>query len=454
MNDLTLQLGATEALGFVDKPASPPAPTGTVSSTAPESNRSSAVAPDMLIDGRYRALRLLGIGGMGEVWEVEHIHIGRRFALKTLVRRDGTQLAGDAVKRLIREAQVLGTIDDHHVVSVTDFGQLGDRTPYCVMELLDGESLHAKLRNDGPIPWPTAVRWLRGIAAGLEAAHRAGIIHRDLKPSNIFVVGHGSNTTVKIIDFGIARPTELAAGAQKLTHTGVLFGTPAYVSPEQALGEPVDARTDIYSLGCVAYEMLTGLRPYPGETVEELLHGHLFCDPSPVASEDIPVWLQSVLLQCLEKQPEARISSASELLNALQDPSNVQKPTVSGRVKWLVGLGSVAIAASALAAVLMQPSPIPLESHHVLSNERAWTLARPHLPSPTLAGTMRLKAPTPVSSSSDHVRPRHRHLASQGSNTDPREPEPQPQVENSSATEPVVVEIPVLENGIYRFPVD
>ncbi|MEM1414713.1 MAG: protein kinase, partial [Myxococcota bacterium] len=233
-----------------------------------------------VVDGRYRIDARLGEGGMGVVYGVTHVSLGKRFALKVLRRdyaRDET-----VVERFVREARAASSIGHPSIVDIHDFGRLPDASTYFVMELLEGETLTARIRRGALAPEET-LHVVRQIASALSAAHASGIVHRDLKPDNVHLVTRGDDAlTVKVLDFGIAK----VGGAHgKLTRTGTVFGTPYYMSPEQAAGQSVDGRTDVYALGVIAFEMLTGHVPFDGDTFMGILSKQMFeAPPSLVAS--------------------------------------------------------------------------------------------------------------------------------------------------------------------------
>ncbi|MEN9579088.1 MAG: hypothetical protein RJA70_2097, partial [Pseudomonadota bacterium] len=205
------------------------------------------VHPDPLVgtivDGRYRVQSVLGEGGMGTVYRVSHVTLSRDFALKAL--RADLAREGDLAERFLREARSAAAISHANVCEITDFGSLHDGRPYFAMELLRGKPLGWWLERGGPMPVGPGVRIVRQIASVLQEAHEHGIVHRDLKPENVIVVDATTGEGVKVVDFGLAQ----VAGQSRLTRPGVVFGTPHYMSPEQAMGGTVDHRADIYSLG-------------------------------------------------------------------------------------------------------------------------------------------------------------------------------------------------------------
>jgi serine/threonine protein kinase len=262
------------------------------------------------IAGRYRLERSLGSGGMGEVFEATDLLLDRRVALKRL----SPALAEDepARARFFREARALARINEPHVVGVFDAGEQ-DGTPFLVMELIEGTTLRDELRTNGRMEPERARELGEAIATGLSAAHAQGVIHRDVKPSNIFLTSTGQP---KVGDFGIAR---IERGDLTLTLDGQSFGSPAYIAPEQAMGGRVDARADLYSLGCVLYEMLAGRRPFQGADAVSLTYQHLHTEPARLDVVDARVspHLASLVASLLQKDPPDRPRSAEDVRQAL-----------------------------------------------------------------------------------------------------------------------------------------
>ena len=265
------------------------------------------------LDGRYRVEKVLGEGGMGVVYLVTHVALGKRMALKVLHgegARDETTVA-----RFVQEAQASSAIGHPNIVDVIDFGRLADGSAYFVMELLEGESLTARIKR-GAIPLEQTIAIAEQIASALAAAHARGIVHRDLKPDNVQLVRRGAEEAVKVLDFGIAK---VGGASSKLTKTGMIFGTPHYMSPEQAAGQSVDARTDVYALGVIVFEMATGTVPFDGDTFMGILSKHMF-EPPPrptkVLASTHP--LEPVILRALAKKPEGRYASMDALLADLR----------------------------------------------------------------------------------------------------------------------------------------
>ncbi|MEM9458627.1 MAG: serine/threonine-protein kinase [Myxococcota bacterium] len=265
-------------------------------------------------------IRRLGAGGMGTVWEAEHTGLRIRVAVKRLQR----ELAPSDPSRLrfTREARAAASVKHPHVVDILDVSTDDDGNPYLVMELLDGEPLSDVLRREGPLPWARARALLGQLVDALHCAHANDVIHRDLKPSNIMIMEPGTaHESCKIIDFGLAKQQTLEPEAQEITHTGDVFGSPGYMSPEQLRGEVVDARSDIYSLGCVAFEMLTGRRPFAGPSLAELMVQHLTQPPPALEPLDAPQSVapavRALVLRALGKEPRDRQGRMAELAEEL-----------------------------------------------------------------------------------------------------------------------------------------
>ena len=282
--------------------------------------------------GSYRVLRLIGEGAVGRVFEVEHVKIGRRAAMKVLSPEHA--LRPMAVRRLFSEAQAVNRINHPHIVEITDVvdAERPGGASGVVMELLEGQSLAQMMIREGPVPPERFIPILIQVADGLSAAHAAGFVHRDLKPENIFLTErHGQADYVKLLDFGLAKSlapdsgTTSSTGApvvrQHQTVEGTFLGTPAYASPEQASGKPVDRRSDLYSLGVILYEMLCGRLPFEGANLGEYLVKHITmavpAPPREVSDSEAGRALNRLARRCLEKDPSQRLTSAGELKDSL-----------------------------------------------------------------------------------------------------------------------------------------
>lgn len=283
----------------------------------------------MVVDGRYRVDRKIGEGGMGVVYLATHTVLGKKLALKIL----RSEMARDAevVQRFMQEAQSASSIGHPNIIDINDFGRLADGSVYFVMEYLEGESLTSYIQRGGSIPIADALAIVRQIASALGAAHARGIVHRDLKPDNIQLVSRQSGLVVKILDFGIAK---VGGASSKLTRTGVIFGTPHYMAPEQAAGQSVDGRTDLYALGCILYEMFTGRVPFDADTFMGILSKHMFEVPArPTALADgtrLGVY-EDVVMRMLAKKPEQRYASMEEFSAELDRVSAGGRATAFGR---------------------------------------------------------------------------------------------------------------------------
>jgi len=282
--------------------------------------------PGDVIDGKYAIIRQLGQGGMGAVYAARHLGMGRRVAVKVISEKVLGE-ARDAGARFQREARAAGAIESQHVVHVLDSG-VDEATgrPYLAMEYLEGEDLDVTIRRLGPLPPDVALRIVAQACLGLSQAHKAGIVHRDIKSANVFLAARDEGEiVVKLLDFGIAkvRPDVLAMPeATGLTHSGSLLGSPYYMSPEQSQGHKgIDHRTDIWSLGVVLYEALTGATPFAQcETVGALIVAIYSKDPRPV--QETAPWVSApvagVVHRAMSREPGARFQSAAEMLAALR----------------------------------------------------------------------------------------------------------------------------------------
>jgi serine/threonine protein kinase len=261
-----------------------------------------------VIDGRYRIEELIGEGGMGKVYLAEHVEIGKRVAVKVL--HPSYSRLPDLVERFRREARAASKIGHPHIVDVTDSGTTEDGAVYFVMEYLEGVELGSIIEREGALDAARAIRIASQICRALSAAHAQSIIHRDLKPENIFLINRdGAADFVKVLDFGIAKTTEAEqARERKLTSPGMAMGTPEYMSPEQAAGRAADARCDVYALGAIAYEMLTGVPPYQGDNFMEILTKKATVDPVPpvVLKPSIPDAVNALVMAAMSRNPDDR----------------------------------------------------------------------------------------------------------------------------------------------------
>src|SRR3954463_12081217 len=277
-----------------------------------------------LLSNRYELGETLGYGGMSEVHRGRDVRLGRAVAVKVL-RAD---LARDPQfqERFRREAQNAAALNHPAIVAVYDTGETRTEhgpLPYIVMEYVDGRTLRDIVKTEGPLPGQRAMEIMADVCAALDFSHRHGIVHRDVKPANVMITRNGA---VKVMDFGIARAT--TDGQAAVTQTAAVIGTAQYLSPEQARGEAVDARSDVYAAGCVLFELLTGEPPFTGDSPVAVAYQHVREDPKPPSdvNPQIPPALDAVILKALSKNPANRYQSAAELRADLVRVRNGQSP--------------------------------------------------------------------------------------------------------------------------------
>lgn len=270
-----------------------------------------------VIDGKYELVAKLGEGGMSVVYRARRVHIGDDVAVKILL---GKFVKDDAaLARFRREARAAAMLRHPNVITIHDFGETDDdhAPAYIVMEFIRGTPLRDLLKSENRFPVERAVRLMRGICAGVSAAHRQGVVHRDLKPENILVVAPDDDfefESVRVVDFGLAKLLADAGAGP----AGTVVGTPYYMSPEQGMGEPLDTRSDVYSLGAMFYEMLSGARPFDAETVSGVINRHLYEPPQPLPSSlGVPRRISTAIMQALAKDPEERPQTAGDLARLL-----------------------------------------------------------------------------------------------------------------------------------------
>jgi serine/threonine-protein kinase len=286
--------------------------------------------------GQYVLRRQLGAGGMGEVYLAEHRLLRRPAAIK-LIR---PERAGDAkdLLRFEREVQTTATLTHPNTVQVFDYGHAEDGTFYYVMEYLPGLTLDQLVQQHGPLPPARTVHFLRQVSAALREAHAVGLIHRDIKPGNVMVCERGGVPDVaKLLDFGLVLPLGDVTADDKLTQEGAIAGTPTYMSPEQAGGQELpDARSDIYSVGALAYYLLTGQPPFAGRSSVKTLAAHLYEAPEPLTRHrpDVPADVEAVVLRCLAKHPADRYPNAGNLEAALVNCANANPWTAEQAAAW------------------------------------------------------------------------------------------------------------------------
>jgi serine/threonine-protein kinase len=339
--------------------------------TDPSAKLPSGVFDKGIVLGSYRVLDIIGQGGMGQVYLAEHLKLGRQVALKVL--RPEWAADPEIVKRFFVEAQAVNRIRHPAIVEVTDLVDEGGLV-YFIMELLSGRSLKQRLSAEGALPLAELLAIARPIADALAAVHEAGVIHRDLKPDNVFLLD-GAEPRVKLFDFGLAKLREPGSGAalDRDARPARIFGTPEYMAPEQIRCQPLDHRADLYSLGAILYEMLTGVRPVVAATVGDLLIRVAVDRPTPpsklasMAGREVPPVLEGLILRCLEKEPALRPRDAREVLReldaALEAVAGARRagsapPAPRPRRRWWLyaAAGLLLAAAAGVGVIALRPS--------------------------------------------------------------------------------------------------
>jgi serine/threonine protein kinase len=327
------------------------------------------------VDGRYVVEVVLGQGGMGVVYRCTHSIIGKKVAMKVL--RADMARDPEVTERFLNEARAASAIGNAHIIDISDFGQFPDGSTYFIMEHLSGTPLSTLLEGQKAIEPRRLVKIARQLCDGLAAAHEAGIVHRDLKPDNVFLIQRGGDPDfVKILDFGIAK---VSTGGEKLTRAGAVFGTPHYMSPEQAGGTPVDARGDVYSLGVMLYEMASGRVPFDAENLMGILTQHLHKPVVPLRKLELPFeidpGLDAIVQKCLSKNaddryPDMRALGADlgrfergeepEALREISDRTpRSTRGTRSGAGRSLALAALALVCVVGLAALLLHREPAP-----------------------------------------------------------------------------------------------
>ncbi len=365
-----------------ERPAAAAAPAAKVQSQAqPQSQPQQEERFDSLLGvvlaGRYEVLRRIGEGGMGAVYEAKHALIGKRVAVKVLLEKFHAQR--DFVERLLQEARLASSIGHENIVDVTDFGTTDDGRSFVVMEFLDGESLASLAMREAPLPIERSLRIARQVASALGAAHAKGIFHRDVKPENIYLVQRGDADFVKVVDFGISKAVKPGGDegpeTYRLTHTGLLLGTPLYMSPEQARGsEDLDHRVDIWALGVLLYECLTGEVPFRANNYLQIISQVLTHEPMPPSQLrpelGIPDAVEAVVMRAMDKDRTRRYQTMAELERDLErllagDQNVGAAPVADGQVaavarpglrRWPLVLAAAAALVGGVALAIGRPS--------------------------------------------------------------------------------------------------
>ncbi len=311
----------------------------------PASKSTAVDSPDNLVgrtlDGRFRIVSALARGGMGAVYRAEQLPLGRSVAIKVLSLRHDEDQDPEFRKRFLLEASTAAKLTHPNTVRVFDYGQTDDGLYFIAMELLEGLTLKEIIAKDGALDPERAIEITKQIARSLREAHRIGIVHRDMKPGNVMLVQRGGDETVKVLDFGLAKDTGGAEGeVEDITQTGVFMGSPKYMSPEQIQGEKLDARSDLYSVGVILYEMLAGKPPFQRDQPMQVLMDHIREIPKTVAAPEgrdpLPLGVVHVTMRCLAKVREERWNDMDQFLLALKEAMG--SPTSSsGQIAAMTG---------------------------------------------------------------------------------------------------------------------
>ena len=284
---------------------------------------------------RYEIVAFIGRGAMGSVYKARQIAIGRDVAIKMMLNQS---VDDRATQRFVKEAMAMSALNHPHLITIVDFGETPEGNPFLVMEFLEGTTL-TKLIGKSGLPLPTALKIVEQIAEGLAHAHARGFIHRDLKPSNVMLIGYGLDF-VKIVDLGIVKALEKEGSeAMRLTHTGEIFGSPLYMSPEQCLGQQLDERSDIYALGCLTYETVTGQPPIIGENFVQTVYRHVHDIPKMMADARpdlvIPPEVEAVVARALAKNRDDRPATMREFRDAISNARNACTAATMGAMPFV-----------------------------------------------------------------------------------------------------------------------
>lgn len=331
-----------------------------------------------VLAGRYRLLSKLGEGGMGAVYKGEHTKMNRPTAIKIL----GADLAGnpDFIARFHREAKMASRINHPNAVAIYDFGETEDGLLFIAMELLDGDTLSDTMKRAGAMPLDRVLNITRQAAQALEAAHQIGIVHRDFKPDNVMICQKtGWRDWAVVLDFGIAKETLIDSEGDSLTLPGFMLGTPRYMSPEQVKGEKLDARSDLYSLATVTYEMLSGVLPFQARTPQEIMVKRVYEHPRPLLSSRpqlaIPLAVEATIMKALSRERCERHESAAEFAAELENAAH---------------------AVASRSATLLKESAAPSGAAAPPALDQRWSVAAPHPPSPRVQIGARQEKPARV----------------------------------------------------------
>ncbi len=332
-----------------------------MAATPSPSPETEDISVGSVLDGRYRIDAILGSGGMGRVYRGEHTGIGKRVAIKVL--HADLSRNREAAQRFQREAIASGRLDHPNIVGVSDFGIVDHGPCYLVMEVLDGEPLGARLEREKRLPWRDAVGILRGVLAGLAHAHERGVVHRDIKPDNVFLANKDGETVVKILDFGIAKLYAGSPDDPASTRAGLTVGTPAYLSPEQAVGGEIKPASDLYSATILLFEMITGRAPFEDKDPLAMLGAHVSRTPPTIAEVapelGVPQALEAIIQKGLVKAQDERIGSATEYISLLDSVTASLAPAAASEGIAAIGYAHTHDALTPAPLATPPPGTIP-----------------------------------------------------------------------------------------------
>jgi len=315
----TTVMSASDTAAAIAAAAGAPAPTRVIAAVPTAGPVNHANMTGQVLEGRYEIVRKVGEGGMSYVYLAQDRTTGERYAIKIL--SPGLATEDNAMARLRREAELGAKLAHPNVCHIERLGEAQGGLVYVVMPFIEGEILSDRNYRVGRTTLADTVKFIGQIAAGLHMAHELGIVHRDLKPENIMICKDAAGVeSAVVMDFGLAKERKPERASQKLTATGIILGTPEFMSPEQLRGKPLDARSDIFALALMTYEMLTGKLPWEGRTPQEMMVARLRQPPTPARTHrpDLPQAVDAVLLQSMAKTPEERHQSAPEFAQALR----------------------------------------------------------------------------------------------------------------------------------------
>jgi serine/threonine-protein kinase len=312
--------------------------------------------PAQVLAEKYEFLEILGQGGMAVVHRARHLYLGHIVAIKLL--NPSSSYNPTTLRRFRQEAAAAKKVNHPNVIHIDDFGVTPTGQPYMIMDCLEGETLEESIKKNGAMPIAQALPVFKQICLALQELHNNNVLHRDLKPSNVFLTTDADpkkdTPLVKLVDFGIAKVID--ESASKLTATGDVFGTPQYMSPEQCMGSSVTAMSDVYSLGCLMYETLSGTMPFQGDNPLAVMHQHLHDSPPRLAIAEATSahkQIEEIIFKCMEKDPALRYQSAADLLSDLDkfEAGNFRRQPMAHKLKSFVGRRRAVLTASALIVI-------------------------------------------------------------------------------------------------------